>query len=1297
MWKDLKDRIQDLKANPFVDHLIETPQKPYVQDVQFHALGDLDHLLKPSEVFAPLNADSAQLIAIDASAKRQDFVLEGPPGTGKSETIANIICHNLAKGKKVLFVAEKMAALNVVYSRLNKIGLDHLCLELHSNKANKRVILEQLKKAWIKRETAEGAQWHDDANKLFDIRQNLNLYVEELHRDCVLGITPRQAISRYSRFKEVTKFKLDWGNSIAFSPVKSKAELEILYTVSKKTGLAFSDTCGIDLQPFAIVQQSDWSNAWQAQFIAEVQKIKHSASELNNAFERLIDLVGLNELSKANQHYADINELSQSLIEQKSSLCSFVFTADARANLEKLDEVITAKRQLDAYSNKSQLTFSMDNIAAKPVSNWLATLRIAQQKMWPFKWFSTRKITKSINDAGIFGDTSEIELALLEKISALAKQLTANTAGFEKDKIWLGWETDEGYLNQKYLQAKALFDITRKVAGKVSEPVNVINHLKRIVVDNFEFFASSELASLCEIYVDKYNIFAGDLAGFTELGGELAADQSLSEFVTYCDNVLASQNKIKVWCNWLEAKNEASASGLQTLLDALERGLIKSNDAVAQVTNAVYIWLAPILIDNSTTLRTFNTSEHEHLIAEFRALDALVASTTAQYISAIVAAQSPDPNSPQSPAAYGVLSREFNKKSNHKPIRQLINEMGESLLNLTPCVMMSPLSVAQFLPSDFNAFDLVVFDEASQITVWDAVGTIARARNAIIVGDPKQMPPTNFFSKNSANDGTDEDDLESILDQALSARLPHHRLTGHYRSRHESLIAFSNSHYYENSLVTFPCAQTKESAVTLHKIEGIYAKGKERNNIKEANAVADFIVARLNSKNKKFTIGVVTLNSEQQRCIEDCLDDRRREFTHLEPYFQGNKNYDPIFVKNLESVQGDERDIIILSLGYGPTEALAKTMSMNFGPLNKQGGERRLNVAITRATTEIHLFASFDHTMIDLSRTSALAVKHLKYYLEFAEKGPAALPEIASADLGIDQFDGYFEETVASSLRGKGWKVQTQIGVGKFRIDLGIIHPDKPSTFLAGIECDGATYHGSPAARDRDRVRHLVLEGLGWQLLRIWSIDYFTDNEAVIEKIDAQLNALLQIDLAQVEEDDVSEELMMQDCENAEVKEGVANADDYFLDSYRATLQGMASDILKQKSAISLRELASDIGWTHDLARTTKKQLAHIESVISDWAGMVKHSSGEITLWHSPTQIETIVAWRGARAFGIPREWQTIALPEIYGLAKMALEKSPNDPVDFIFNEFGLSRRTKSTTAKFETWVTDYKHVFKSH
>lgn len=1293
MWKDLKDRVNDLKSNPFVEHLVENPQKTYEQNVQFKDQNDIDNTLKPSDVFSPLNADSSQLVAIDASTKSQDFVLEGPPGTGKSETIANIICHNLAKGKKVLFVAEKMAALNVVYSRLHKIGLDHLCLELHSNKANKRAILEQLKKSWITRETTSSSEWNNNADKLFNIRKNLNAYVNELHQESPLGITPRQAISRHVRYKDITKVDLGWGHSYESSPVGSKDDLDDLYETAKKLGLAFSDIENLNLSDISIVQNTDWSNAWQSELISTIKKVRNSSQLLKKYFEELVGLLQLEELNEYNENYLELYALTSCLIEQKTSRLSFIYKPSARDELDKLNSLAEFKVVIDKLVSNSKLTFTLDKISSHPTSDWLTSFQIAQQKIWPLKWFAKRKLIKALSTVGVYGEITFEELTLLDEINSTAKKVSDNISDFEQDKIWQGWDTSGEYLISKYQESKELFDITRKVAGKLSNPSALINNLKEKVVDNFEFYQSSALVNICDNYSKNYIEFKKDVDAFIAIGGDVPAEKTIVDFIHACDEVIALEPKINSWCNWLEAKKIASNKGLHAVITCLEGREINGEDTVHQTTNAVCAWLAPILIDASDVLRTFRTSKHENLIEEFRDLDALVAKTTAEYISSIVASGTPDPNSPQSPAEYGVLSREFNKKSNHKPIRQLINEMGENLLHLTPCFMMSPLSVSQFLPAHFNNFDLVVFDEASQITVWDAVGTIARGKNVIIVGDPKQMPPTNFFSKSSTDDLTDEADLESILDQALSARLPHHRLTGHYRSRHESLIAFSNSHYYENSLVTFPCAETKESAVSLHKIDGLYAKGKERNNIKEANSVADYIVERLSDKRKKYTIGVVTLNSEQQRCIEDCLDERRRKYPHLEPFFQGNKKYDPIFVKNLESVQGDERDIIIISLGYGPVEPLAKTMSMNFGPLNKQGGERRLNVAITRATTEIHVFSSFDYTMIDLSRTSALAVKHLKYFLEYAEKGPIALPETAEVNYGVDQFDSYFEESVAFALREKGWVVQTQIGVSKFRIDLGVIHPDNPGQFLAGIECDGATYHGSPAARDRDRVRHLILENLGWKLLRIWSTDYFIDENSIIERIHIQLSEILALDLAQEEEEDELEDTTLLEPEEVEEQRSVINInpDKYFHDSYKMALEAMAKEILDEKSAISLQELASDIGWKHNLARTTKKQLDHIESIISPWAGISRHQSGEITVWKSSDDIEDLVQWRGVNAFGIPREWNAIAYPERLGLVQDALKKSPHDPIDYIFNEFSLNRRSKSTTNKFESWVSEYQ------
>lgn len=1289
MWKDLTDRVDSLKVNPLVEHLIETPQYPYQQESYFYQQNDIDSKFKPSEAFIPLNADSSQMVAIAASEQAQDFVLEGPPGTGKSETIANIISHNLAKGRKVLFVAEKMAALNVVYSRLQKIGLSHLCLELHSNKANKKIILEQLRKAWTVRETASKTEWKENAERLFGLKQRLNLYVNELHKESKFGISPRQAIARAAKFNESTILKMNWPSSIDAAPFSNEAEIESLLELASRVGLNFADVEHVERSNFELLTNDSWSNSWQSNFLSACSRLSAALELTRSGFANLTEMLGLSELEENNSALAELETLSTLLIEQVNQPTSFVFSPEAKSILEQLQQLKNLKQNLENQSSRCLLSFNLESVGLLPVKTWVEELKVAESKIWPFKLFAIKKVIKSISETGVTGDISIGQLQELDKVARIAQDISEISVLFEKDKIWKGWSTSSSDLESQFSYAKEVYSHTRKIAGRINNPTALISKLREVIVVGEEFFPNSKLFDVSKKFITTLQNYQDAVKEFESIGGEIGSSLNLASLTESLSHLNSSVPQLKSWCEWVECRKEASEKGLDDLVNALEQGLVDSADSKKQTDNALHIWLAPILIDNSDVLRTFKTSKHEDLISQFRELDTLVAETTSDYIASIAASSSPDPNSRQAPAEYGVLSRQFNKKSNHMPTRQLIAEMGESLLHLAPCFMMSPLSVAQFLPTNFNSFDLVVFDEASQITVWDAVGSIARGKNVIIVGDPKQMPPTNFFSKAGSEDSPDEEDLESILDQALAARLPHHRLTGHYRSKHESLIAFSNSHYYENSLVTFPSAETKASAVTMHKVNGLYSKGKNRNNIAEANAVADFVVSELQKSKKTLTFGIVTLNSEQQRCIEDALDERRRKFPGIERFFQGSKRYDPVFVKNLESVQGDERDVIVLSLGFGPTEPHAKTMSMNFGPLNKQGGERRLNVAITRATTEVHVFTSFNSSMIDLSRTSALAVQHLKYFLEFAEKGSVTLPETTRADFGVDQFDSHFEESIAFALRAKGWKVQTQVGVGKFRIDLGIVHPDKPGLYLAGIECDGATYHNSPAARDRDRVRHIILENLGWRLLRIWSTDYFNDSNEIIEKVHHQLTELLarEEELSEVH-DESEEDLFVQEEDN----KNSLDSTQYFEEGYNQTLSNIAKEILAEKNGITLQELASDIGYQHDLARTTKKQLDHIEAIVTPWAGKVTHSAKEKTIWLSPDDCQEVIEWRGVDAFGTPREWGGIAKPERLGLAKKALQESVNDPVDFIFKEFRLSRRTKSTTERFHSWIKDYKN-----
>lgn len=456
------------------------------------------------------------------------------------------------------------------------------------------------------------------------------------------------------------------------------------------------------------------------------------------------------------------------------------------------------------------------------------------------------------------------------------------------------------------------------------------------------------------------------------------------------------------------------------------------------------------------------------------------------------------------------MRRELQKKTRHVPVRQLMQRLPSLLPRLKPCLLMSPLSVAQYLDAGHSQFDVVVFDEASQIPVWDSIGAIARGQQLVVVGDTKQLPPTSFFSK-SANDddGAGDDgqveDLESILDECLGADMNRLRLQWHYRSRHESLITFSNVTYYDSQLITFPSPVTDDVAVRLERVAGVYDRGGSRSNRAEAEAIVQGIEQHyLDPARRRQSLGVVTFNQPQQSLIETLLDARRRANAALDKAISAQAR-EPLFIKNLENVQGDERDVIYFSITYGP-DAAGK-MTMNFGPLNGEGGHRRLNVAISRAREGVVIYSTLLPQQIDLSRVRAAGVRDLKHYLEFALKGPRALVE-QSLPTGREP-DSPFETQVIKVLRERGWVVHPQVGCSGYRIDMGVVDPRAPGRYLLGIECDGRAYHAGATARDRDRLRQVVLEGLGWRLHRIWSTDWWINPEREVEKLLARLEAEL--------------------------------------------------------------------------------------------------------------------------------------------------------------------------------------------
>jgi very-short-patch-repair endonuclease len=500
-------------------------------------------------------------------------------------------------------------------------------------------------------------------------------------------------------------------------------------------------------------------------------------------------------------------------------------------------------------------------------------------------------------------------------------------------------------------------------------------------------------------------------------------------------------------------------------------------------------------------LQSFQWRDQEDLVRRFKTLDRDLMRAYAQRIRAAVASRQPNLTGPAI-GQFGFLRRELTKQRRHAPLRKLFQECGNIILDVTPCLMMSPLSVATYLPKGSVEFDAVIFDEASQVPSEEAIGAILRGRQLVVAGDNKQLPPTRFFER-ALDDGTDdyteEDELlplESMLEDCAQSGMQSYPLEWHYRSKHESLIAFSNAEFYQNGLITFPApvdASEGFGVRFVHVPQGVYDRGRSRTNREEARRVAKLIEEHLTLTPGK-SLGVIALSTAQEDAIREEVESLIQERPDLEGYLKP-AGREPFFIKPLENVQGDERDAIIISIGYG--RAPDGTLSLNFGPINQQGGERRLNVAVTRARERLVVVSSIFAHDIDDSNIKNAGPKLLKRYLDFAREG--RMPVQSGGTLEDPESD--FELAVWEALTNQGLQVDRQVGCSRYRIDLGVRDPNRPGRYLLGVECDGASYHSSRVARDRDRLRQQVLESLGWRIHRVWSTDWVRDPDGCLKRI----------------------------------------------------------------------------------------------------------------------------------------------------------------------------------------------------
>ena len=589
--------------------------------------------------------------------------------------------------------------------------------------------------------------------------------------------------------------------------------------------------------------------------------------------------------------------------------------------------------------------------------------------------------------------------------------------------------------------------------------------------------------------------------------------QALSDHAEVCQ---LNKNLLEKWIDFRMQRQRCVAAGLGAYVQHIENNKVPTKYIKEGYLKRFYVLWLDAIKPKFSSLDNFRGNLHENLIHEFRELDTLQFKIAVKRIQKKLLDALPNFNNQYTRKdEVGILKRELEKKTRLKTLRRLFSEIPNLAMALKPCFMMSPLSVSVFLDSDSYNFDLIIFDEASQVYTEDAVGAIMRGKQVIIVGDDKQLPPTSFFRTTMSADDFDEPEdsetfdnnanFESILTEAKASGFREHSLRWHYRSRQEDLIAFSNLKLYEGKLITFPSTTVKApdcGVEFVHVSDGYY---EDKKNPIEAKKVAELVFEHFRKYDTTRSLGVVAFSEAQQSAIEAAIIEYRRRDNSYERFF--NEDADAaFFVKNLENVQGDERDTIIFSVGYAKDKT--GKMSMRFGPLNIQDvGERRLNVAVTRAKHNVKLVSSILPTDIDMNRTESKGVKLLRSYMEYAQQGIDALKNEVSYNNQLVEIDSPFEKSVYDYLTARGYQVQTQVGCSGYRIDMAVKHPHLQGKFAIGIECDGASYHSSRTARERDRLRQAVLEDMGWTIYRIWSTDWIKSPESQGAKLEEAVRA----------------------------------------------------------------------------------------------------------------------------------------------------------------------------------------------
>ena len=1100
MWKDLApEAAQDGEGeNELLGRILiggfESGASIFAQeenlDKRFPNPRDLNHIL---------DADASQTQVIAAAREGRNLVVQGPPGTGKSQTIANIIAAAAKDEKRVLFVAEKRAALDVVHDRLEKCGLGPLCLELHSHKANRKHIYAELRRTLNL--GAPKVVNEERYQRVRQVRDELNRMSALLHRvDEATGETPYGVIGQLAKLDEGECPRPDFriANVDAWSGDGFEERVKAVAALAALTA----------------EQGSEREHVWRG------ARRRLSQIDRHRLAERLLDGIGSLETVQSafrdSAHAASIPGAG-----------SVALSGDVAKHLDALHVmpgVVSDLLHREAVLEHPQTALDLcENIAATQelrsrlvldvIEDALdlewneVRLEVARRGRSWFRWLNgsyQQAIARlrSVQRAELPKDF-EGRVAMLDRLVEYRRRIRSISKGAHLGREVLGraWREEETDLNETLPAIRWIVSQSTELGS----PEAVRRQVEAIPTGCNLGELAEDLRKACVAWMDDWNEIAllvdPDLKeAFDAEGIELIC---LDDLRSRLNSWITDSGSMEGWHRLSAAARYVSELGMEEMRQRLADGRLSPDHAEAalEFVRAEAVW--DRIRTKEPALESIDGEDRTSKVEDFKNLDQQLQGLASQEVMLRHFQSLPTGSAGQ----VGIVRGELAKKTRHMRIRQLLDKAGEAVATIKPVFLMSPLSVAQYLKPGGLTFDLLLIDEASQVRPADAMGAIMRCHQVVVVGDQKQMPPTSFFDRQVGAEEETADledieeiqaaqvsDMESILSLCESRAMAGGMLRWHYRSKHPSLISVSNHEFYDDSLICPPSPDKagKRSGLSFAHVEGVYERGKRRNNPKEAQVVAEQVLAHA-QEHPDETLGVVALSIAQRDTIRNKLEFMRAEHPELEVFCKETKD-DAFFVKNLENVQGDERDVIFISICYG--KDAGGYMSQNFGPVSSEGGERRLNVLFTRAKKRCRIFASIRHLDIRVDATKQAGPRVLKRYLKYAETGELDIPVLTGAEV-----DSPFEAAVAKALQSHGYRVAAQVGSSGFRIDLAVYDPDDEGRFLLAVECDGARYHSSSWARERDRLRQIVLEQKGWTFHRIWSTDWFYNRDTELRKL----------------------------------------------------------------------------------------------------------------------------------------------------------------------------------------------------